>query len=193
VVVDLGTGDGRAVLTRAAAEPTSLVFGIDANAASMADASRRAARPATKGGLPNARFVVAAAETPPPELAGIADLVTVLLPWGSLLRGVLGRDDAVTTGIATLVRPGGRIEVLLAPSDRDGVEWPADATALRVLAGDAWCRRGVEVRTVAVATSLDLAAVPSTWARRLGLGRQPAEAADRRAWRLAFTKDGERR
>jgi hypothetical protein len=65
------------------------VIGIDANAASMADASRRAARPVKRGGLPNALFVVAAAENLPSELGGWAEAVTVHFPWGSLLRGLL--------------------------------------------------------------------------------------------------------
>ena len=62
VVVDLGTGDGRAVIERARAQPDALVVGIDASAAGMADASRRAARSVPRGGVPNALFVVAAAE-----------------------------------------------------------------------------------------------------------------------------------
>jgi 16S rRNA (adenine(1408)-N(1))-methyltransferase len=62
VAIDLGTGDGRHVLAVAAARPETLVIGLDANAAGMAEASRRAAR---KGALPNALFAVAAAEHPP--------------------------------------------------------------------------------------------------------------------------------
>jgi len=62
VAVDLGTGDGRAVLAAAAACPETLVVGVDAVAAAMADASRRALR---RDPLPNAVFVVAAAEHPP--------------------------------------------------------------------------------------------------------------------------------
>jgi len=50
------------VLAAAAARPDTLVIGVDANAAGMAEASRRAAR---RGALPNALFVVAAAEHPP--------------------------------------------------------------------------------------------------------------------------------
>jgi 16S rRNA (adenine(1408)-N(1))-methyltransferase len=61
VAVDLGTGDGRRVLRAAAARPDTLIIGMDANAAGMAEASRRARR----GALPNALFVVAAAEHPP--------------------------------------------------------------------------------------------------------------------------------
>lgn len=62
MAVDLGTGDGRRVLRAAAARPDTLVIGVDANAAGMVEASRRAAR---RGALPNALFVVAAAEHPP--------------------------------------------------------------------------------------------------------------------------------
>ena len=58
----MGTGDGRYVLRAAAKQPDTLVIGLDANAAAMAAASRRAAR---RGALPNSVFVMAAAEHPP--------------------------------------------------------------------------------------------------------------------------------
>lgn len=196
MVVDLGTGDGRAVLARAAAEPRLLVIGIDANAAAMAEASRRAARAPTKGGLPNAVFAVAAAGTPPAELWGISDVVTIVLPWGSLLRGVLGRDEAVMAGIADLLRPCGRVEALVAPSDRDGITWPG-WSAFRRADSDgvdtdglvaAWAGYHLALTAVETVTRADLAATPSTWARRLRLG----SVADggRAAWRLILTKDG---
>jgi tRNA G46 methylase TrmB len=62
VAIDLGTGDGRYVLAAAAARPETLVIGLDASAAAMAEASRRAER---RGALPNALFAAAAAEHPP--------------------------------------------------------------------------------------------------------------------------------
>jgi 16S rRNA (adenine(1408)-N(1))-methyltransferase len=62
VAVDLGTGDGRYVLAAAAEQPETLVIGVDASASAMAEAARRAA---LRVGLPNAVFVVAAAEHPP--------------------------------------------------------------------------------------------------------------------------------
>ena len=182
MVVDLGTGDGRAVLARAAAEPRSLVIGTDADAASMAEASRRAARPVRKGGSPNAIFVVAAAEAPPAELAGRAALVTIILPWGSLLRGVLGTDPAVLDGIVELIAPGGQVEIVLAPSDRDLLGWPDDAS-LEASVGEAWGGRGMSLCAVERMDVPAVAALPSTWARRLG----------RAGWRLVLTRDGERR
>ena len=62
MAVDLGTGDGRFVLAAAAARPDRLVIGLDASADAMRASSHRAAR---RRALPNALFVVAAAEHPP--------------------------------------------------------------------------------------------------------------------------------
>ena len=56
------------MLAAAAAQPDRLVVGVDANAAGMATASRRAAARPARGGLPNALFVLAAAEALPAEL-----------------------------------------------------------------------------------------------------------------------------
>jgi 16S rRNA (adenine(1408)-N(1))-methyltransferase len=68
------------VLAAAAAQPDRLVIGIDANAAAMVPASRRAAAKPERGGLPNALFVVAAAEALPVELTGVANLLTAYFP-----------------------------------------------------------------------------------------------------------------
>ena len=53
------------MLAAAAGEPDRLVVGVDASAAAMAEASRRAGRRPERGGLPNALFVVAAAGVGP--------------------------------------------------------------------------------------------------------------------------------
>jgi hypothetical protein len=164
--------------------------GIDPVAAAMADASRRAARSVRKGGLPNAAFVAAAAESLPEELAGsapdgLADLVAINLPWASLLRGALALDDAAAAGIAALVRPGGRVEMLLAPAARDGLAADMDVAAR--LAGSLeadWRARGLELVDARPATARDLAASRTRWARRLGLDGGPT--ADRIPWRLVL-------
>ena len=107
------------MLTAAAAEPDTLVVGVDANAAAMAEASRRAARRPDRGGLANALFVVAAAEALPAGLDGLADRVTVHFPWGSLLRGLLAADPAVLGGLARVLRPGATLSMLVSATDRD--------------------------------------------------------------------------
>jgi 16S rRNA (adenine(1408)-N(1))-methyltransferase len=94
---------------------------MDAASASMAEISRRAARAPVRGGRTNLLFVVAAAETPPVELLGVADDIRILFPWGSLLRGVLGRDERVVRGIAALARPGARVTATVSVTPVDGV------------------------------------------------------------------------
>ena len=171
MTIDAGTGDGRAVLAAAARAPATLVLGLDANAASMAEASRRAARSPRKGGLANAAFVVAAAEAPPTELAGLAHLVTVQLPWGSLLRGVVGRDVAVAAGLAGLVKEQGVLELLLAPMDRDGLDGvPTTPYALVEGAAAAFAPHGFAVDLVCERSAAEIRASGSTWARRLDRG-----------------------
>jgi tRNA G46 methylase TrmB len=88
-IVDLGTGDGLAVLRLARADPSALVVGVDTDASGLREPSRRAARPARKDGVPNALFVVADAREALAMLRGRVHELRVTLPWGSLLRLVL--------------------------------------------------------------------------------------------------------
>jgi 16S rRNA (adenine(1408)-N(1))-methyltransferase len=168
VTIDVGTGDGKAVLATAAAEPTTLAIGIDADAASMAELSRRAARSPLKGGLPNALFVLAAAEALPVELCGLAELVTVQFPWGSLLRGCLGAEPRVAEALAALVAPGGTLGLLLAPAERDRLAGlPTEPAAVVAAVGRAFADSGLCVIEGRPATAEELVASHSTWARRL--------------------------
>jgi len=175
--VDLGTGDGRYVLAAAAAtQADRLVVGVDANAAGMATASRRAAAKPSRGGLPNALFVMAAVEALPEALDGVADLVTVHFPWGSLLRGLLGADPATMTGLTRALRPGATLQMLLSSTVRDrgaGVA-PIQAATLHALA-ESYATWGLAVTQLRPATFADVAAAHSTWGKRLGAGtRRPA-------------------
>jgi 16S rRNA (adenine(1408)-N(1))-methyltransferase len=174
--IDLGTGDGRYVLATAAAQPDRLVVGVDANAAGMTAASRRAAARPSRGGLPNALFVVAAAEALPAELDGVADLVTVHFPWGSLLRGLLDADPATMTDLTRVLRPGATLQLLLSSTVRDrgaGVA-PIQAATLHALA-ESYATWGLAVTQLRPATVADVAAAHSTWGKRLGAGtRRPA-------------------
>lgn len=164
------------MLAAAAAQADRLVVGVDASAAAMAEASRRAARRPGRGGLPNALFVVAAAEALPPELDGLADQVTVHFPWGSLLRGLVAADPAVLGGLVRAMRPGATLTVLLSATARDGGAGvgPVGEAALAAMA-DAYDRQGLTVTTVRPAAPADVAASHSTWGKRLGAGtRRPA-------------------
>jgi 16S rRNA (adenine(1408)-N(1))-methyltransferase len=141
----------------------------------MADASRRVAR----RGPHNALFLAEGAERMASSiLAARADLVTATFPWGSLLRGVLGLDPAALSGVAGVLCPGGRLEVLASVVPSDGI---AGLDRLDEHAGpaisSAWRTAGLELTSIRPATPEEVAATRSSWARRLG--------ADRPVWRLA--------
>jgi 16S rRNA (adenine(1408)-N(1))-methyltransferase len=156
----------------------------------MAEVSLRAARPAHKGGQPNLLFAVAAAEHPPAELCGRADEVTVLFPWGSLLRGSLALDAQAAAGIAGVLAPGGRVRALVSITDRDA----ANAGLAPLTAADRddlerrWAALGLRLTAFEPATAEEIHATGSTWARRLGAARQVKRATAtveaRPVWRL---------
>lgn len=181
MVLDLGTGDGRAVLARVAATPSDLVIGLDAAAASMARAARRADR----ARIPNALFLAAGVEgIPGGPLDGAADLVTVTFPWGSLLRGVLGLDAAALDGIAAALGPDGRLEVLtsVVPSDRVA-GLPALSAATEPAIREAWTAAGLSLDEFRGATDAEIRASGSSWARRLR-----STGGERPVWRLTGTR-----
>jgi 16S rRNA (adenine(1408)-N(1))-methyltransferase len=174
------------VLARARAETTDLALGVDANAAGMIEAATRAARKPSKGGAPNARFIVAAAEALPAELAATADLVTVQFPWGSLLRGIVRDEAGIVCALAQLLKPVAEAELRLLIS----VE--ARDRALGLAALDAhgvdhvirsFRQAGLQAIDVRPASAVDLAAARSTWANRLRAG-----SAEREAWLLRFAR-----
>ena len=178
MVLDLGTGDGRAVLSRAAASPRELVIGLDPAAGAMAESSRRPHRRR----IDNAIFLTAGVEAIPGSiLDGVADLVTIAFPWGSLLRGVLGLEAAALCGIAAALAPGGAIEALVSVVPADRVEGmarlgPEQVTAMRT----AWAGAGLALATFEPAGPSTIGASGSSWARRLRAG-----GIDRPVWRLA--------
>jgi hypothetical protein len=171
-------------MTAAAAYTDALVLGIDADAVAMAAASRRAAGRVDRGGLPNAVFVASGVERLPPELDGIAAVVTVRLPWGSLLRGALGLDDAVAGAVARLVAPRGRLELTVSVTERDGVPGRAgefgDFDVARIAA--VFGALGLNLVDASRLTDPEARALDSTWARRLRSG------SSRAVWSVLLTR-----
>src|SRR5437867_2289307 len=95
--------------------PHGLLLGIDANAAGLRKLSGRAVRER----LGNVLYVRASVEDLPLELAGTADRVTVVLPWGSLLAAVAGPRVPALAGIRMLCQPEASLSVVLSVAERD--------------------------------------------------------------------------
>jgi len=175
LTVDVGTGTGRAVLAEASKAPSTLVVGLDADAASLLEASRRAAASPSRGGRQNALFVVGAAEDLPGPFEGLADAVSVRFPWGSLLRGAIGEPGSVSTGLAAMLRPGGELSLLLALQPKDGYDdllpLVSEPDALAQRLRELYAPLGLDLVDCRWASANEVAAAQSSWARRLGVGR----------------------
>jgi hypothetical protein len=191
VSLDLGTGDGRLPYTLGRRTPERLFVGIDVNVAGLRPRSGRAARER----LLNVIYVRASVEDPPNELAGVADRVTVVLPWGSLLAAVIRPSVEALAGIRALCQPGATVSVVVSVAGRDRREAdrlgvpPLDGRHLDDLAAG-YAAAGFVVTFVRPLDLDQLAAWPSTWARRLAYGQpRPVFQLDARASALPQSFD----
>jgi 16S rRNA (adenine(1408)-N(1))-methyltransferase len=180
VTVDLGTGDGRFAYRYAAAHPDRLVVGIDPVAEAMSELSARARRKPERGGRPNVLYAVASVEHMPPQLERIADEIFVNLPWGSLMHGIILGDDGVLHGVAHLGKPAARVQVILNTRIfEDPV--PLEARDLPDLTpeyvhenlGPAFARHAMDIREARYFDADEVAAMKTTWAKRLSHRRPP--------------------
>ena len=112
-VVDVGTGDAHDPYKLAVAHPDWLVIGIDPLDAPLGEIADKSTRKPAKGGVANLVLLRASIESLPSEVRGLADEVSVLLPWGKLLEGIVLAHDDVLRGIVELLRPRGRLVVTL--------------------------------------------------------------------------------
>jgi 16S rRNA (adenine(1408)-N(1))-methyltransferase len=135
---------------------------LDLHADAMRRSSRVGARPAAKGGLPNALFVVADACELPAELDGLVTQVRASFPWSSLLDGLVGRRPEVLRGLARVCRAGAGVSVQWSIVPRDGVGSRTQTEVRR-----AWSAAGFTVERCEPASPEELADHPSTWAKRL--------------------------
>jgi 16S rRNA (adenine(1408)-N(1))-methyltransferase len=182
VSLDVGAGDGRAVYERSRCDASRLFIGLDP--APGIEYARRAGRKQAKGGVPNALFAVGSVEDPPCELAGVVDELTVLFPWGSLLRAVALPDVESLRSLRRLCREGASLEVVLSYAERDGSELTRLGVAalskahLEGALTRGYRAAGFRVTCIESLSRDELRALPSTWAKRLAFGRP------REVWRL---------
>jgi 16S rRNA (adenine(1408)-N(1))-methyltransferase len=174
ISIDLGCGDGRFAYRYAREYPERFVIGIDPVAENMREMSARAARKPARGGLPNVLFVVASVELLPGELRGAAGEIFVTLPWGSLMRGLILAEAPVLDGIASLARDGATLRIILNARIFDDPV-PADLRDLPEITPDyvrdtlvpAYTRHGIAIRSSRWMDADEVAAISTTWAKRL--------------------------
>jgi len=178
IKADIGTGDGRFIYESAKKKPDTFFIGIDSDRNNLVKYSHKIYRKPEKGGLSNVLYVIANVESLPRELHGIADTVWIILPWGSLLQGVVLGRKKVLGNIAHLMSAGATLKVTInyeikyeaAEIERLGLPPLTEDyvnSALDEKFGDA----GFILTRTRLIGPEEAKKFPSTWAKRLAHGR----------------------
>ncbi|HEU5268738.1 MAG TPA: class I SAM-dependent methyltransferase [Jatrophihabitans sp.] len=169
VVLDLGTGDGKHALQLSRQRPDELIIGLDAAKDNLRRVSGRA-------GAANLVYLWAAAERLPPELTGIGEL-HVLMPWGSLLRGMLDDGSPMLRELAGRCTPDARFLITLnlhawrppVPEVGEHAE-PTPESALAELA-PRYARHGWRLDGARYLDDAAITELATSWTRRLNSSR----------------------
>ena len=166
--------------------PDRLFIGLDANAAGARELSGRAFR----ARMPNLLYVRAAVENLPAELAGLADRVSIVLPWGSLLAAIARPSVSLLGGIRALCQPDALLTVVFAiDPERDRAEIERLGLAdlfgcdVRGRLASGYGAAGLRITSCRSLRPDELEEWPSTWAKRL------ARSPSRCAWKIELCAD----
>ncbi|HET9656606.1 MAG TPA: class I SAM-dependent methyltransferase [Kineosporiaceae bacterium] len=190
VLLDVGTGDGKHALRVARQHPEWLVVGLDASRDGMVKASQRAAAKPQRGGQPNVLYVWSAAEQLPAELTGL-DEIHVLMPWGSLLRGMVRPgEDRILERLAGATHAGAELVCTLnlhawRPPVREvgDVGEPTPDSVLQSLSSQ-YRRVGWAIGDAHYVSDEELESLASAWSRRLNSSRETFDVLMIRATRV---------
>ena len=163
IILDLGTGDGRYVHTLAKQHPDWFVIGVDA--------CRENLREHSQAKLQNMLFVIASAQNLPKELNGLVSHIAINFPWGSLLESLLAADPILMRELKSVSRPRASLKLrlnsgALAEAGKT-LETGTDRIYYNLL------QAGWQLEHPTLIDAYALKKFPSTWAKRLAVGRDP--------------------
>lgn len=161
--LDLGCGDARFARREALGEPDLGVVGIDTCLDNV--------RIPRKDIPANLRLIAAdgRAIATMPGLHG-AHRITVNFPYGSLLRWIVDDGDGWIDALTMAVTPGATLEIRVNASALREIGAVPQEVERRLR--DAFARRGEWRARFGTMGRTELRAFPSTWARRIGYGRE---------------------
>jgi 16S rRNA (adenine(1408)-N(1))-methyltransferase len=135
------------------------------------DDGRENLRKASRRAPANALHVIANALVLPKELDGMASKVTINVPWGSLLAGLLDGEPGLLKGLPAIARPGAPLEVRLNAGALAGAGYTLESGGARVRR--ALREGGFDAGDLLRLDARDLRRCHTTWAKRLAYGRDP--------------------
>jgi len=176
VHVDLGTGDGRFVYEAALRDQNTLFIGVDPVEKQLREYSVKSVRKK----LSNVLFLASSLENLPINMTEIADKVSVILPWGTLLGQMVNPSPDGVIKLIGLLKNGGELEIVLGyspdlePSESDRLDLPnlsqeyvgnVIVKAFEIMSG------GMKLNMLEFFPKEKLTDIGSNWAKKLAFGR----------------------
>lgn len=178
IIVDIGTGDGEFVNKIAKKYPDRFIIGIEPHHKGLERISARLDKKPAKGGIKNALFVLSKVEEIPEELNGIANQVFINFPWAGLLKGLLLVEDMTWGPIKRICKQGALIDILFTYEDATEknefkkLGLPDISIAyLKNMVAAKLVDNGLKVLEIKDVNYTDIKKFPSSWAKKLGYGR----------------------
>jgi 16S rRNA (adenine(1408)-N(1))-methyltransferase len=166
-------------------DASRLFIATDANAEGLLEAAWKAARKPTRGGIPNLICIAEPLYILAKELGNVAERVTVILPWGSLLRAVAAPEVASLWQIASLCSAGASVEIVFSYDPQRDAEEGArlgigqlSAEYMYSTLPEPYQQAGLHIVSAEKIPQQELPMYETTWAKRLASGRS------RDVWRL---------
>lgn len=179
IVLDLGTGDGKFPYQSAKQHPDILWVGIDADRNSLEEYSHKIYRKPNKGGLPNVLYVIANATSLPSELYGCAEAIWIILPWGSLLHGLVHARLNFLENLSAVSKCNCKIQMLInydlryEAAEIQKLQLPKlSLEYIENVLAQPYKTVGLEFCSYEEIDNSQMTLMNSTWARRLGFGRE---------------------
>ncbi|MDR2337934.1 MAG: 16S rRNA (adenine(1408)-N(1))-methyltransferase NpmA [Deltaproteobacteria bacterium] len=179
VHLDLGTGDGKQVYRYAKNNPDTLYIGIDAVKANLVEISSKITKKPMKGGLNNVILVISAIEELPTELQNIANSLTIFLPWGSLLEGLVKPVASFLKNIVFVAKNSTSFEFVITyselfeSSEIQRRQLPdININYFNEMYRATLKELGLIIENIEVLDNEDIKLFESQWAKRLAYGRK---------------------
>lgn len=179
VAVEIGTGNGKFVYELAKEQPDTFFIGIDADRNNLIKYSHKVHRKPERGGLPNVLYVIAGAEDLPPELDNTADVIWIVLPWGSLLQGIVLGENRILRNIARISSVHGVLKIFISysvkyePAEMEKRGLPTlTFEYIDDVLTPLYNREGLIITERNLLTNETMKEIPSKWAKRLAYGRK---------------------
>jgi len=178
ISLDIGTGSGKTIYNNALRNPNNYYIGLDSCAAGMFDNSARMAKLEKKRKYTNALFVVSTIENPPEELYGTADIISVILPWGSLRDGIIKAEAGIIQNLRLLGKEKTQLSVLtgydqkIEPSEMIERELPVLSIDYFKKIAMKYYEHKIKLFDIRTVDNKGLKQVDSDWAKRLAYGAE---------------------